>query len=144
MVIAPIGSGRARVSLVQKFEDVFITQSVLPYDTLPARPGVFPSRVESGGLVTQLRWMKGEPVLPSVGQQVILTATAKDGLTAGDQVTLYRDGGVDVQGNALPEEEVAAAQITRVTPTGTSAVLLRITGPAITVGMRARVTAKMP
>ena len=144
MVIAPNGSGRARVSLVQKFEDVFITQSVLPYDTLPARPGVFPSRVESGGLVTQLRWMKGEPVLPSVGQQVILTATAKDGLAAGDQVTLYRDGGVDVQGNALPEEEVAAAQITRVTPTGTSAVLLRITGPAITVGMRARVTAKMP
>lgn len=144
MVIAPIAGGRARVALVQKIEDVFISQSVLPFDTLPSRPGVFPSRVESGGLVTQLRWMKSEPVLPSVGQHLILTATAKDGMTAGDQVTLYRDGGVDVQGHALPEEEVAAAQITRVTPTGTSAVLLRITGPAITVGMRARVTAKMP
>ena len=71
-------------------------------------------------------------------------ATAKDGLAPGDQVTLLRDGGTDANGNVVGDEDVGMAQITRVTPYGASAVLLRQTGPTIGVGTRVRVTAKMP
>lgn len=142
-VIGAAEPGRARAALQLKFEDVFIGQHVTVLDTLVSRPNVFPSRVEFG-TISRIQWVQGDPVIPAPGHFLVLSATAKDGLAPGDQVTLLRDGGTDANGNVVGDEDVGMAQITRVTPYGASAVLLRQTGPTIGVGTRVRVTAKMP
>lgn len=142
-VIGPVAGGRARVRLQQKFEDVFIGQRIMVFDTLISRPGVFPAPVEFGA-AAHIVWIAGNPVIPVPGHFLVLSAGLKDGLVAGDQVTILRDGGTDDHGNVMPDEEVGVAQVTRVTPWGASAVLLRQNAPAIRVGAKVRVTAKMP
>ena len=136
-------NGRSRAQLVKKFEDVFEGQYVMPLDTLQQAAGVVPARVEFG-LATHVSWLDYNPVLPGSGSYLILVATEKDGMLTGDQVTLLRSRGVDSKGVELPDEEVAVAQVTRVTSWGSGAIILRTLQAGVAQGMKARVTAKMP
>jgi LysM repeat protein len=142
-LISPGANGRSRAQLVKKFEDVFEGQRVMPLDTLQQTPGVVPQRVEFG-LATRVSWLDYNPVLPGSGSYLILAAKAKDGIAPGDQVTLLRSRGADSKGVDLPDEEVAVAQVTRVTPYGAAAIVLRTLQAGVAQGMKARVTAKMP
>jgi LysM repeat protein len=140
-IIAPGAQGRARV--IWKFEDVFQGQGITPLDSLRIPEGVAPTRVEFG-LATRVVWVGYSPVLPSSGAYLVFAAGMKEGLQPGDQVTLLRDRGVDSKGVVLPDEEVAVAQVTRVTPWGAAAIILRTRQAGVEAGMKARVTAKMP
>jgi LysM repeat protein len=142
-LMTPGANGRSRAQLVEKFEDVFEGQHLMPLDTLHQTRGVFPQRVEFG-LATRVSWLAYNPILPGSGSYLVLAAGAKEGLAPGDQVTLLRERGVDPNGTELPPEEVAVAQVTRVTPYGAGAIILRTLQAGVTQGMRARVTAKMP
>lgn len=134
---------RARGIVVAKFEDLFAGQLVMPVDSLIMTPGVFPARVEFG-LATTINYMYGEPVLPPVGHQIIFAATADDGLVPGDQLTLSVPGGVSADGTTMPPQDVAVAQVTRVTRWGASAIIVSQTDGGVKTGMAARVTGKMP
>jgi LysM repeat protein len=136
-------AGRAEALLLTKFEDVQPGQGVMALDTIPENPGVFPSRVEFG-TQTKLIWIYEEPVLPSIGNHVIFAAGAADGIVPGDQITVQREMGVDAKGVPLPPEDVAVAQVTRVTAQGTSAVIIGVNDSGLLKGQAARVTAKMP
>jgi LysM repeat protein len=142
-LMSPGTNGRSRAQLTKKFEDVFEGQHVMPIDTIHQVNGAIPLRVEFG-LATRVSWLNYNPVLPGSGSYLILTATAKDGISPGDQVTLLRSRGDDSKGVALPDEEVAVAQVTRVTPYGAAAIVLRTLQAGVAQGMKARVTAKMP
>lgn len=142
-LVAPAADGRARAELTQKFEDVFTGQRATALDTLAMPVGKFPQRVDFG-LVTRVSWLYNQPVLATSGQFLIFDAGAKEGLVPGDQLSLRRDRGVDASGVALSDEEVAVAQITRVTPWGATAIVINQQQVGIAGGMRARVTAKMP
>ena len=142
-LISTGANGRSRAQLVKKFEDVFEGQSVMPLDTLRQTAGVIPVRVEFG-LAMHVSWLDYNPVLPGSGSYLVLTANAKDGMSPGDQVTLLRSRGVDSKGVELPDEEVAVAQVTRVTPWGAGAIIIRTLQVGVAQGMKARVTAKMP
>lgn len=134
---------RARGIVVAKFEDIFAGHLLMASDTLTMTPGVFPARVEFG-LATKIAYMYGEPVLPPVGHQIIFAATSTDGLVPGDQLTLSVPGGTGVDGAALPAQDVAVAQVTRVTRWGASAIIISQTDGGVRTGMAARVTGKMP
>lgn len=142
-LLAPAANGRSRAQLVTKFEDVFQGQGVTTLDSLHQTPGVFPQPVEVG-LATRVSWLAYNPILPGSGSYLVLAAGQNDGLVPGDQVALLRDRGLDPEGAELPPEEVAVAQVTRVTPNGSAAIILRTLQAGVTQGMRARVTAKMP
>lgn len=142
-VIGTGADGRARGTVVAKFEDIFAGQQVMPMDTLNIAPGTYPTRVEFG-LATKIAYMYGEPVLPPVGHQIIFAARASDGLVPGDQLTLSVPGGVASDGSQLPAQDVAIAQVTRVTQWGASAIIMSQTDGGIVTGMAARVTGKMP
>ena len=133
---------RVLAELVAKFEDVFGGQRVTVLDTLKMPMNTFPTRVEFG-ISTKVVWLYAKPALPSAGRELILAASAAQGLVPGDQVTLRRARGNDAAGS-LPDEEIGAAQVTRVTPWGASAILLESRNAGIAAGMRAQVTAKMP
>ena len=136
-------NGRAQAVLLAKFEDVFAGQAVMPLDTLSFTPGVFPSRVEFG-LATTITYMYGNPVLPPVGHQIIFGAKASDGVVPGDQLTLQVPGNVAADGSQLPPQDIAVAQVTRVTPWGVSAIIISQTDGGIKTGMTARLSGKMP
>jgi LysM repeat protein len=142
-LMSPGLNGRTRAQLIKKFEDVFQGQGVTALDTLMIPEGVAPARMEFG-LATHVTWIEYDPVLPGSGTYIMLAAGANEGLTPGDQVTLMRNRGEDSKGVALPDEEVAVAQITRVTPQGAAAIVLRTLQVGVALGMKARVTAKMP
>ncbi len=142
-LMTPGANGRSRAQLVNKFEDVFEGEHLMPLDTLKQTRGVFPQRVEFG-LATHVSWLAYNPILPGSGSYLVLAAGAKDGLMPGDQITLLRDRGANYNGADLPPEEVAVAQVTRVTPYGAGAIIIRTLQAGVTAGMRARVTAKMP
>jgi hypothetical protein len=142
-LMSPGLNGRTRAQLIRKFEDVFQGQGVTALDTLVIPEGVLPTRIEFG-LATRVTWIDYDPVLPGRGAYIILAAGAGEGLVPGDQVTLLRNRGEDSKGVALPDEEVAVAQVTRVTPQGTAAIILRTLQVGVALRMKARVTAKMP
>lgn len=142
-LVASADGGRAEALLVTKFEDVYVGHHVMVLDTLPEQPGVVPTRVEFGPRTT-IVWMQDEPIIPGLGQQLILAAGSADGLVPGDQVTLQRSMGSDSRGVALPPEDIAVAQVTRVTRWGASAIVLATTDGGMKTGMDGRVTAKMP
>ena len=142
-VITPAADGHALAELMQKYEDVFSGQELMPLDSLNMQPNVFPARVEFG-LATHVSWLKGEPVLPGAGHYLIVAASAKDGLTPGDQLSLRKDLGRRVDGSSRGDVEVGVAQVTKVTPWGATAIIVNLTEVGVTEGMNARVTAKMP
>jgi hypothetical protein len=142
-LISPGANGRARAQLTYKFEDVFTGQGVTPLDTLKMPPNTYPARVEFG-LATRVTWLKNDPVLPGAGHYLFIAAGQKEGIVTGDQVTVFKDRGVDSQGVQLPDEEVAVAQITRVTPWGAAAIIIKTLQAGVAAGARARITAKMP
>lgn len=152
VVIVPTGvvkllgapeNGRAEALLLTKFEEVYGGQGLMAVDTLAMPDGVFPSRVEFG-TQTSLAWVYDEPVLPSIGQHLILRATTTDGLVTGDQVTIQRQLGSDSKGVELPPADVVVVQVTRVTKWGASAIIIGQKDGLLSPGQPARVTAKMP
>jgi hypothetical protein len=65
-------------------------------------------------------------------------------MQAGDQIMLYRERRTTSDGIVLPESEIAIAQIVRVTPQASSAMIINQTYAGIHPGTRGRVSAKMP
>ena len=142
-LISAAKNGIAEASVMRQFEDVHTGQGVIGLDSLNLPLNTFPKRVESG-LATTVSWLHSQPVLPTTGHYIILSAGAKDGLTPGDQLSLRREHASEPGGAIRAEEEVGVAQITRVTPWGASAMIIMQQQAGIVGGMRATVTAKMP
>lgn len=115
---------------------------LIPLDTLVARPGVYPTSIEPTLTATVL-WVQGHPLLPSIGSYMVFNAAAIDGVVTGDQITLVRERGLDSNGAKLPDEVLGVAQILRVTPFGSSAVLIRVSSSGIGPGTLGRLTARM-
>lgn len=142
-LVGPASGRRAEAMLMTKFEDVYSGMKLTALDTLVMPGGVFPTRVEFGTR-SKVIWMLGNPVIPTTGTQLIIGAGSTDGLVPGDQITLERSMGSDVNGVPLPSEDVAVALVTRVTTWGASALIVAQRDGGLKVGMPARVTAKMP
>lgn len=138
-----VGTGDARAVVLQRFASIIEGQRVAPLDTLVVRLDQKPAAVDAGASVT-VTWLASEPVIPQMGSYLMLSATARDGVVAGDQVTLYAKSGSGADGTPNAAEVVAVVQVMRVTPFGSSAMILSRSQGDIDVGMTGRVTAKMP
>jgi hypothetical protein len=146
VVVAPGGPGEATTArLVKMYGEVDPGQLVLPLDT-PAFPpvGQRATAVEDGVRASVL-YVSSDPVLPSIGYFVVLSASERDNVHLGDQFTLFRARTRDdVSGLMLPEQQIATTQVVRVGPVSSTAVVLSETMPVIQPGAPARLTARMP
>ena len=129
--------------IVQMFDVVMQGDRIMPLEPFDLEPGRHAGAADPG-ITGRVVWIPGEPVLPSIQHYLVLDASARDGVQLGDQLTLVRpaveiDGGVQ-----LPEQEIAIAQVVRVTPYGITAIVLDQTQPAIRPGTLARVTGRLP
>ena len=129
--------------IVAQYESMTLGQGVLAYEAPSFPVSVRPQPV-TGGLMTKVAWVEGEPVLPTLQFFVLLEAGARSGLRPGDQVTFVRERHRTPAGDVLPETEIGVARVVRVTPQGATAMIIGQTQPAIGEGTVARVTARMP
>ena len=132
-----------------------VARVVAQYDMLMEGDGVMPlepfdmdstSRVAAAdvGVSGRVVWIQGEPVLPTLQRYLVVDASARDGVRLGDQLSLVRPRTEITGGVTLPEQEIAIAQVVRVTNFGITAIILDQTQPAIKPGTLARVTGRLP
>jgi hypothetical protein len=139
-----VGVGEATtVRIVRQFDEIKVSHFVMAMDTLQMPVGGELTTVELG-VTARIQWMRGDPVLAWVQQYVVLDASARDGIRLGDRFTFVR-GRVRGPGNVmLPEEQIAEAQVIRVTDRAVTAIVVAQTHPAIREGTLARLTGRMP
>lgn len=137
------------VRIITQYSNVEAGQGIIPIDRFTlgneARPA--PLMLGTEGKVV---FVANNSVLPSVQSYVVIDVTAKDGAKIGDQYTLYvprRTVLVKGRGDQMatvPEERVALGQVVKVTDRGTTLILVDQQNPAVKLGTKARLTARMP
>jgi hypothetical protein len=132
--------------IVRLFRALSEPNRLVPFDTTLARVSGRPRRMlPSGALVSRVRWVVNEPVLPSVQAYVVLDARASNGIRVGDEFSLFEPRRSGAEGEpTLPEVPIGVVQVVRVTPHATTAVVLSQRQPAIRPGVHARLSAKTP
>ena len=134
-ITAAAANGMADAELTRKFDDVTADLAVIPLETLAMPVGVLPTATQTGR-ETRVRWIAGNALVSVPGQYLVVEAGSADGLVPGDQLTV-RDA-------ANGDAELAVVQVTRVTPRGATAIVRTVRNGGVSVGARARVSAKMP
>jgi LysM repeat protein len=134
----------AAAKVVRAFNELSATDRLIPLDTAGVSTTVRPQRVANGPS-TVIKWVYGEPVLPSVGAFVVLNVSSRQGVRMGDEFTIYLPPPKPDEGQLQdPEILIGKVQVVRATPYGVTAVIKGQEQPAIKEGMAARVSARMP
>jgi len=129
--------------VVAGYDNIRVGQGLIRLDSA-SFPTQRPTPVELGGVDAKVLWLRGENVLPSLHQYVVLDRSARDGIKQGDQFTLVRKAQRRGDGVVLPTEPIAVVEVVRVTPFASTAMIIDQVQPAIREGNDARMTAKMP
>jgi hypothetical protein len=136
-------SGEATIAhIAEAFDAVLISQPLIPLDSFPLTTTARPGPVERG-ITASVIHIPNDPVLPSLLHYIVLDATSANGVTIGDQFTLYTDRD-EAEGKALTPRIVATLRVVRVTDRATTTMVIDQEQPKIREGMVARLTAKMP
>jgi LysM repeat protein len=138
------GQVAAKAKVVRAFNELTATDRLIPLDTAGISTTVRPLAVADGPSTT-VKWIYGEPVLPSVQAFVVLDVSSHQGVHMGDEFLIYRARAKQERGQLDdPEIPIGKAQVVRSTPFGVTAVVLGQEQPAIKEGMPARIIARMP
>lgn len=142
---APRNGEAAIARVVKMFGEVLQGQRVIPYDSSGAMVVGRASPV-SNGPAGKVRWIKSEPVLPSLQDYIVVDIARSAGIATGDQIDLYKPRQPAAEGSdfAIPEVWIAQALVLRVTAFGATAIITSHEQPKIEDGTAARVAAKMP
>ena len=141
---APRAGDNAVARMVRIFGEVNPGQMVLPLDTAGVASTERPHQVADGQWA-KIRWMLSEPVLPTLQAYIVLDAKATDGIRPGDEFLLFKPHVAGVDGApGDPEIPIGRARAIKVTPYGTSAMVISEEQPLIQAGGMARTSAKMP
>jgi LysM repeat protein len=134
----------AAAKVVRAFNELRLTDRLIPIDTAGVSTTVRPTRVANGPS-TVIKWVYGEPVLPSVQNFVVLGVSSRQGVRMGDEFVIYLPPPKPEEGQLKdPDILISKAQVVRATPYGVTAVIVGQEQPAIKEGMAARVSARMP
>ncbi len=145
---APVGGTAGVATVVQLFGEMRPDQVLVPIDTAGIGSTQRPAPVE-GGRWASIKWILASPVLPTMQSYAVLDITSADGVKPGDEFDVFRPRQASTSADrtndpAEPEIRIGRAQVIKVTPFGTTAMIIAQTQPAIDVGMVVRVSAKMP
>ncbi len=134
----------AVAKVVRAFTEVTASDRLIPLDTAGVGTTDRPVAVVDGPSTT-IKWIYGEPVLPSVQSFVVLGVSSHNGVRMGDEFLVYQPATAATERQlGDPEIPISRMQVVRSTPFGVTAVILGQEQPAIKEGMNARVLARMP
>ena len=109
-------------------------------ETLTASRAPLPSLDAVEGRIV---WVHNDPVLPSLQHYVFLDV-APGSARLGDRFLLIDQSRFGLADSTRPPEPAALAQVVRVTPYAATAIIIDQELPTIKVGMRARLSARLP
>jgi LysM repeat protein len=145
-VIRPPVNGEASIArVVRMFGEVSERDRLMPYDSTGLGITGTPTTIRNGP-EGEIRWVAEEPVLPSPTYYIVMSLTQGDGIKAGDEVELFqaRHKAQEEGEFAIPEITVGRAQIIKVTPYGSTAMITRLDQPKVEARQtKVRVVAKM-
>lgn len=128
--------------VIRQFGTIVMGQPILAYT--PVTPASERAPLASMDAVEgRIVWIHNDPVLPSLQHYVFLDV-APGAARVGDRFTLMdqtRRGAAD---STSPPEPAALAQVVRVTPYAATAIVVDQHLPTISIGMRARLSARVP
>jgi hypothetical protein len=133
---------RALARIVRQFGEIELDQ---PLTSVP--DATYPTgslAAVAGGTRGKVIYVHNEPVLPSIGHYVLISASARNGIKIGDEIT-FIDNSIGMD-NETPAPPVVAGvgQVVRVTPYASSVIIVRQVQPTIHDGMTVRVTGTTP
>lgn len=144
-VLRPPVNGEAAIArVVRMFGEVSERDRLMPYDSSGLAITGMPTPVKNG-VEGEIRWIADEPVLPGPTYFILLSLTAGD-VKAGDEIELFqaRKKAQEEGEYATPEITIGRAQVIRVTPYGSTAMITRLDQPKIeAMRTKVRVVAKM-
>ena len=129
--------------IIRQFDEIRTDQFLMAVDSLRMPVGGELTPIELG-VTARIRWMRNEPVLASIQQYVVLSASDRNGVRLGDRFTFLRPRTTVSRDVVLPEEEIAVGQVIRVTDRSVTAIVVSQRHPAIREGTLARLTGRMP
>lgn len=127
--------------VIREYEGIIAGQSVVPFERVPTDT-TRPVPV-SNGPTTSVLGVQNDRLAPTMQDFVFFPVTAADGVRMGDQITVYRPAEV-VAGRSVPETDIATVTVVRVTPQGTTGMVVSQRSSRIEAGAAARLTARMP
>jgi len=143
VIKAPRARALAVATVVKSFSEVSATDRLLPFDTAGTGTTVRPVPVINGRSTT-VRWVYGEPVLPSLQNYVVLGVTSRNGIRVGDEFIIYQRAMAAVGAATVPALPTGKLQVVRSTRYGVTAIIIGQEQPSIEEGMPARIIARMP
>jgi LysM repeat protein len=129
--------------VLSAYDNVRIGQGLIRMDSVTL-PTTRPEPVDLGALDAKVIWLRGDNVLPSLHQYIVLDRSMHDGVKQGDQFTLMKRAHKSDAGVKIPNEPIATVQVVRVTAYGSTAMIIDQQQPAIREGNDAKLSAKMP
>lgn len=128
--------------VVRQFAPVEIGQPLLTYAAETATAGRLPLP-SLDAVEGRIVWVHNDPVLPSLQHYVFLDV-APGTARLGDRFTLIDQTRLGPADSTRPPEPAALAQVVRVTPYAATAIIVDQELPTISIGMRARLSARVP
>lgn len=96
------------------------------------------------GARARVAWVQNDPVLPSLQHYVILNVGQKQGVRPGDQFTIMDETNKSTSSTPTAPVDVAVVKVVRVTPYGSSAIIIDHDQALVQEGMFARMSARIP
>jgi len=127
--------------IMRQFGEIRLDEPIIAAPQLEAPGGTLSPVV--GGARGKVVYIHEEPVLPSIGHYVIISQNAKNGVQIGDEITFIDNSTGRADENPAPAVIAAVAQVVRVTPYATTAIIIKQVQPTVRDGMPARLTGKL-
>ena len=141
--IESIRTGEPAVArIIRQFGEVRLGQRLVVADSVSGITRA-PQPI-AGGITGRVIHVHGDPVLPSVQHYVVLSPNAGNGIAVGDEFTLIDNTMGRDDPTPAPPVAAAVAQVVKVTPYASTAIIIGQVQPAIKAGMPVRLTAQMP
>jgi LysM repeat protein len=132
----------AVVRIIRQFGEIKLEQRVVRAPELPFPSGTLSA--VAGGLRGKVVYVHNDPVLPSIGNYVMISPNTKNGISVGDEVTFIDNSTGRDESDPAPPVIAGIGQVVRVTTFAATAIIVRQAQPTIRDGMPVRMTGKMP
>ena len=133
---------RPIVRILRQFGEIKLDQRVIVAPAIRMPTGSLAPVV--GGVRGKVIYIYNDPVLPTIGHYVLISQNSANGVEVGDEITFIDNSTGREDENPAPPVVAAVAQVVRVTPFATTAIIVRQAQPTVRDGMPARVTGKLP
>lgn len=145
-LVRPATDGQAAIARVNGlFDDLRADHRLVVMRDLDA-PTALAIPVRAGDATeARIRLIVNQNILPTIGSFFVIDGSSRDGFRLGDELLVYEPRRAGENGR--PDEAevaIARAQVVRVTPQATTAVVLSVREPRIEAGKWVRVMARMP